>query len=106
VIKQDEVNKAPLADATFDVFASDKTTKIGTIITTLPNGSASIKVPGLGTYYLKEVTAPAGYTLKSGFIEVTLNEAVNVVEKTIYNEKEAYSLTWSLMFSKRTKLQK
>ncbi len=88
VIKEDSDNHVPLSDAVFDVYKDDKVTKVGTITTTLPNGSASIKVPGLGTYYLKEVKAPEGYILKEGFIEVTVDGTTNVVEKTIYNEKE------------------
>ena len=99
VIKQDEVNHAPLADAKFDLYKADKTTKIGTITTTLPNGSASIKVPSLGTYYLKEVTAPSGYTLKQGFIEVAIDGSTNVVEKTIYAKQY-------LMSTKKIRKQK
>jgi len=37
---------------------------------------------------LKEVTAPAGYTLKQGFIEVAVDGSTNVVEKTIYNKQD------------------
>lgn len=88
VIKQDKVNKAPLADAKFDLYKEDKVTKIGTITTTLPNGSATIRVPEIGIYYLKEVQAPTGYELKEGFIEVNVDGTTNVVEKTIYNEQE------------------
>lgn len=94
VYKKDKDSNAPLADATFDVYASDKKTVIGTVTTTLPNGSATIKVPAAGKYYLKEVQAPAGYVLINGFIEVDVNDSVNVVEKTIYNEKpKEYSIT-------------
>ena len=93
VYKKDSVNNAPLADATFNVYASDKTTLIGTVTTQLPNGSASIKVPNAGTYYLKEVKAPNGYKLIEGFIPVEVGQSANVVEKTIYNEQNKYFIT-------------
>lgn len=93
IYKKDSVNNAPLADATFGVYASDKTTLIGTITTTLPNGSASIKVPNAGTYYLKEIKAPDGYKLIEGFIPVEVGSTTNVVEKTIYNEQDKFFIT-------------
>ena len=79
---------APIFIVNNPLAKEDKKTKVATITTTLPNGTGSLTVKEAGTYYLKEVSAPTGYILKSGFIEVTLNEAVNVVEKTIYNEKD------------------
>ena len=93
IYKKDSVNNAPLADAVFNVYESDKTTLIGTVTTKLPNGSAAIKVPGPGTYYLREVQAPSGYKLVEGFIPVEVNETANVVEKTIYNEQDKYFIT-------------
>lgn len=100
VIKKDKVNNAPLADATFEVIDSDKHTVIGTITTTLPNGSASIKVPHKGTFYLKEIKAPAGYTLITGLIPVEVDGTVNVVEKTIYNEKPKVPEYWITVYKK------
>ena len=93
IYKKDSVNNAPLSDATFSVYAADKTTLIGTVTTQLPNGSASIKVPNAGTYYLKEIKAPEGYKLIEGFIPVEVGDTANVVEKTIYNEQDKYFIT-------------
>lgn len=60
---------------------------IGKFQTQLPTGSATFEVPNAGTYFLKEVKAPNGYTLLQGMIPVTVGGTANVVEKTIYNEK-------------------
>lgn len=94
VYKQDVVNKAPLADATFEVF-TETNVSLGTFTTTLPNGEGTFKVQGPGVYYLKEIKSPYGYTLKQGFIPVTVSKTNNVVQTTIYNEqtdKEKYVL--------------
>ena len=92
--KQDVINKAPLADATFEVF-TESNVSLGTFTTTLPNGEGTFKVQGPGVYYLKEIKSPYGYTLKQGFIPVTVSKTNNVVQTTIYNEqtdKEKYVL--------------
>lgn len=94
VYKQDVINKAPLADATFEVF-TESNVSLGTFTTTLPNEEGTFKVQGPGVYYLKEIKSPYGYTLKQGFIPVTVSKTNNVVQTTIYNEqsdKEKYVL--------------
>ncbi len=94
VYKQDVINKAPLADGTFEVF-TESNVSLGTFTTTLPNEEGTFKVQGPGVYYLKEIKSPYGYTLKQGFIPVTVSKTNNVVQTTIYNEqsdKEKYVL--------------
>ena len=74
---------------------TESNVSLGTFTTTLPNGEGTFKVQGPGVYYLKEIKSPYGYTLKQGFIPVTVSKTNNVVQTTIYNEqtdKEKYVL--------------
>ena len=55
--KKSEETLKPLSGITFDIYASNKTTKVTTIITDA-NGKASVNLK-YGTYYVKEVAAPS-----------------------------------------------
>lgn len=86
VYKKDSVNNAPLGDSEFEVY-DESNQYIGKMKTTLPTGAATFEVPNAGIYFLREVKAPEGYTLKPGLIPVSVGGTVNVVERTIYNDK-------------------
>lgn len=73
---------AVLGGAEFEVYSdADLTTKVGTI-TTAENGIGTLKGIVEGTYYLKEVKAPAGYRLEANAIEVKVNVEGSVAAST------------------------
>ena len=78
IYKKDRIDDSAIAGAVFDVFKSDKLTKVGTITTEAPNGFASIEVPEEGNYFLKETKAPRGYEPLTDFIEVALAETTTL----------------------------
>ena len=65
------------------------------IVTTDKNGRATIDAIGEGTYYLKEIIAPAGYELTTEPIEVTVanDSTKRITNITISNTKSAGKLT-------------
>ncbi len=61
---------SPLEGATFDVFSdADLNNKVGTI-TTGADGYGRLEGVAAGTYYLKETSAPPGYSLLNDAVEV------------------------------------
>ena len=74
--------EVPLKDVVFDVYASNKTTKVATLKTDA-NGRASTKLK-YGTYYLKEVSAPINVILK------------NIEQKIVIGETEGAKLVYDL----------
>lgn len=66
VIKKAKLDGAVLSGAKFNVCTNSSCTTILGTITTDKNGVATYaKIPYPGTYYVKEITAPAGYELDS-----------------------------------------
>lgn len=98
VIKQDSANQKLLKDAKFEIWNSDKTTKVGTY-TTDSNGEINVTL-WVGNnsdvtekYWLKEIEAPAGYITPTGdaaWTEVDLVASTSpvVLTKTLPNEKQ------------------
>lgn len=98
VIKQDSANQKLLKDAKFEIYKSDKTTKVGTY-TTDSNGEINVTL-WVGNnsdvtekYWLKEIEAPAGYITPTGdaaWTEVDLVASTSpvVLTKTLDNEKQ------------------
>ncbi len=74
LFKYDESNKNKgLKDASFEIYSdSNLTTKVG-VIKTDAFGMGEYKGLKEGTYYLKEVKSPSGYTLLKQKIEVEIN---------------------------------
>lgn len=58
----------PLAGATFTLYSDEACTKEIESITTGANGVAAFSKQAAGTYYFKEVAAPAGYSFDAGSI--------------------------------------
>ena len=73
--------EAVLTGAVFEVYAGDKTTLLDTLY--CGDGvTATTKELPLGTYFVKEKTAPAGYNLDEEFHEVKLEYAGQDVDVT------------------------
>ncbi|HFI0357855.1 TPA: SpaA isopeptide-forming pilin-related protein [Streptococcus suis] len=63
--KVDSITKAPLASAVFGIYSDAETKQLVDIVTTNADGYAISTKVGKGTYYLKEITAPTGYSLNT-----------------------------------------
>ena len=72
-------------DGLITEWASETTTSNNTIITTDGNNSNTFKWLAAGTYYLREVKAPAGYTGVKEDIEITISD--NAFTKDVENTK-------------------
>ena len=75
IVKTDEENKKPLEGVVFDIYASNKTTKVATI-TTDKNGKANTKLK-YGTYYVKEVKAPSKVIMNTKEHKIIIGEGEN-----------------------------
>lgn len=75
IVKTDEENKKPLEGVVFDIYASNKTTKVATI-TTDKNGKANTKLK-YGTYYVKEVKAPSKVIMNTKEYKIIIGEGEN-----------------------------
>ena len=87
VTKKDSQSKKPLKDATFTIYSDSSLTKKVAKATTNNKGHLIFENLELGTYYLKETTAPANYSLNhdSSKIEVTDDDDINTI--TILDNK-------------------
>ncbi|HEM6528459.1 TPA: LPXTG cell wall anchor domain-containing protein [Streptococcus suis] len=63
--KVDSITKAPLVGAVFGIYSDAETKQLVDIVTTNADGYAISTKVGKGTYYLKEITAPTGYSLNT-----------------------------------------
>lgn len=61
----DETDPKPLAGAVFGIYEDEACTKLVDTVTTNANGEASSTQVSKGTYYVKELVAPEGYTLNT-----------------------------------------
>ncbi|MFM0683264.1 SpaA isopeptide-forming pilin-related protein [Streptococcus suis] len=68
--KVDSITKAPLAGAVFGIYSDAETKQLVDIVTTNADGYAISTKVGKGTYYLKEITAPTGYSLNTNVYTV------------------------------------
>ena len=85
LIKKDADTKALLADAVFGVYRTSDDVKVGEL-TTAANGEACSAFLPTGTYYLKELTAPKGYTLSTVKHNVTVT-AAKVTKLEVTNQR-------------------
>ena len=72
---------AALTGAVFEMYASDKTTLVDTLHCGTGVTATTKELP-LGTYYVREKTAPVGYNLDEDFHEVKLEYAGQEIEVT------------------------
>ena len=86
IIKKDENGEKNLANAVFQLLDKDKNIIISELITD-KNGEVVLENILPGTYYIKEIQAPAGYILYDSYIQIRpeFNEELTV---TIKNSKE------------------
>ena len=99
VIKKAKLDDAVLSGAKFNVCTNSSCTTILGTITTDKNGVATYdKIPYPGTYYVKEITAPAGYELDSTPKAVSITHS-NISGTTSYgtislsNKNKEFNLT-------------
>ncbi len=88
VIKTDSADGTPLAGAWFEAI-SQSTLKHYTFGPTSDTGVAIISELPLGTYSVREITAPDGYTMSSEVKIVTLTEEDPVPEPLIFTNTKA-----------------
>lgn len=93
VYKEDKETGQRLQGATFWLYDKNKQF-LGRTATSGTDGLARFDQLELGTYYVKEQTAPSGYELNFTEFEATLNPTAKEVEITVQNEKkeELYQL--------------
>lgn len=72
ILKTDEEKNKPIEGVVFDIYASNKKTKVATI-TTDKNGKASISLK-YGTYYVKEVKAPSKVIMNTKEYKIVIGE--------------------------------
>ena len=87
----DSDEKNPLAGAVFGIYKDRACTKLVDTVTTNEKGYASSSQVGFGTYYVKEITAPAGYALNSTVFEVTSSWATVTTKSTSETVTTSYT---------------
>lgn len=75
-------NNECLANAIFNIYASDKTTVIKELTTS--TGVLEVELP-LGTYYIQEIEPPVGYELDSNMYEFKIDESNSIVSIVMKN---------------------
>lgn len=75
---------AVLTGATYGVYSDRNCTSLVDTIVMSSNEGISGDLPE-GTYYVKEITPPAGYTLSDAVYPVSVKEAANPIEISVYD---------------------
>lgn len=78
----DANNPKALAGAVFGIYEDAACTKLVDTVTTNANGVASTTQVSKGTYYVKELVAPAGYTLNTEVKSVEVNWKTATTKRT------------------------
>ncbi len=78
----DANNPKALAGAVFGIYEDAACTKLVDTVTTNANGVASTTQVSKGTYYVKELVAPAGYTLNTEVKSVDVNWKTATTKRT------------------------
>ena len=84
LLKTDDAENNPkaLAGAVFGIYEDAACTKLVDTVTTNANGVASTTQVSKGTYYVKELVAPAGYTLNTEVKSVDVNWKTATTKRT------------------------
>lgn len=78
----DQTNPKPLAGAVFGIYEDEACTKLVDTVTTNAQGLASSTQVSKGTYYVKELVAPAGYSLNTEVKSVEASWATATTKRT------------------------
>ena len=78
----DETDPKPLAGAVFGIYEDEACTKLVDTVTTNENGEASSTQVSKGTYYVKELVAPEGYSLNTEVKSVEASWATATTKRT------------------------
>jgi len=84
-------NNSPLAGAVFGIYSDAEATKLIDVVTTNANGYASSSQVGKGTYYIKEITAPKGYTLNTKVYPIETSWATSTTKNSVTSNKTVYT---------------
>ena len=98
IIKKDETGEKNLANAIFQLLDKDKKVIISELITN-QNGEIVLENIIPGTYYIKEVQAPAGYILYDNYIQIRpkFNEELTITIKNTKEEKPEVEISKNLL---------
>ena len=91
ILKLDKKSNAPIANVQFNIM--DVNGNILDTVTTDENGIAVSKNLPMGTYYYQEISAPNGYIMDKNVYDFTLETHEQIVNVTVYNEKEELPVT-------------
>lgn len=72
IVKTNKKDSKPIEGVVFDIYASNKTTKVATV-TTDSNGNANVSLK-YGTYYVKEVKAPSNIIMDTKEHKIIIGE--------------------------------
>ncbi|MSR93835.1 Cna B-type domain-containing protein [Clostridiaceae bacterium 68-1-5] len=87
----DSTQAKPLKDAVFGIYLDNKATKLVDIVKTNEKGIALSTHVGKGTYYIKEITAPTGYSLNETIYEVEASWATATTTSSVQSTKVDYT---------------
>ena len=86
LVKTDAETGAPLAGAVYDLYATDGTLVRDDLPTSGTDGKITVSDLAWGSYYFKERTAPAGYSVSAELVRFAVNasnaDAVQTIEAT------------------------
>lgn len=101
IIKKDENGEKNLANAVFQLLDKDKNVIISELVTD-KDGEAVLENILPGTYYIKEIQAPAGYILYDNYIQIRpeFNEELTVTIKNTKEEKTEIQISKNVLKSK------
>ncbi|MGT2911193.1 SpaA isopeptide-forming pilin-related protein [Streptococcus cameli] len=89
--KVDSLTKKPLAGAVFGIYEDAEATKLIDTVTTNAQGYAISTKVGKGTYYIKEITAPTGYSLNTEIFTVTASWATATTTTSKSSSRSSYT---------------
>lgn len=84
-------NPNPLAGAKFGIYKNAKCTQLIDVVTTNANGYAVSANVEFGTYYVKELVAPTGYSLNDKVYEITANWTTATTTSTASETERTYT---------------